>query len=190
MYSDEGQDAIYIDNVLQATVNCSNSTRLSQQVIYSNQSLPSGSHTVKVVKVSGTYLVLDGLIVTGAALPVIHNDTDPSFSVSGDTWNYSNNRNVGDYNNDLHYMTVNNSYWNFQFTGTGADYITETGTGSGHVQMYVDGVYQSTVQCYASSLKVQQTVYSIHGLSPGVHNLGGVKQDGTYMQVDAIKVYP
>ncbi len=61
--TDEGNIAFYIDGVLQTTVNCSNSTRLVQQVVYSASGLTSGSHTLKAVKQDGTYMLLDELIV-------------------------------------------------------------------------------------------------------------------------------
>ncbi|HVU32792.1 MAG TPA: hypothetical protein VHE61_05120, partial [Opitutaceae bacterium] len=61
--TDEGNVAIYLDGVLQQTVSCTSSSRLVQQVVYSASGLTSGSHTFKAVKSSGTYMLLDELIV-------------------------------------------------------------------------------------------------------------------------------
>lgn len=61
--TDEGHVSIYLDGVLQTTVNCVTSSRLAQQKVYSASGLASGSHTLKAVKVDGTYMLLDELIV-------------------------------------------------------------------------------------------------------------------------------
>lgn len=58
-YSDQGLVDIYLDGVLRATVDTSSSTRLAQQVIYSVRGLPQGSHTLRGVKRSGTYMLVD-----------------------------------------------------------------------------------------------------------------------------------
>jgi alpha-galactosidase len=57
--TDEGNVAVYIDGVLQSTVNCNGSSRQTQVVMYSNTGLAYGSHTIKVVMNSGTYMLLD-----------------------------------------------------------------------------------------------------------------------------------
>ncbi len=61
--TDEGHVGIYIDGVLKTTVSCVSSTRLVQQKVYSASGLTSGSHTFKAVKVDGTYMLLDELIL-------------------------------------------------------------------------------------------------------------------------------
>ncbi|MFE7549292.1 right-handed parallel beta-helix repeat-containing protein [Streptomyces gardneri] len=58
-YRDQGQVDIYLDNVLQATVDTSNPTRLAQQTVWSARNLTPGNHTLRVVKKSGTYMLLD-----------------------------------------------------------------------------------------------------------------------------------
>jgi alpha-L-fucosidase len=59
-YNDEGDVDVYIDGVFQQTVSCYNaSTRLVQQVVYSKTGLTNGSHTIKVVKKTGQYALLD-----------------------------------------------------------------------------------------------------------------------------------
>ncbi|RXZ82920.1 hypothetical protein EBB07_08365 [Paenibacillaceae bacterium] len=62
--SDQGDIDIYIDNVFQETVSTHNATRLAQQLVYSIHGLPTGTHTFKAVKKSGTYMLLDWLRVT------------------------------------------------------------------------------------------------------------------------------
>lgn len=47
--SNFGKASVYIDNVLQSTVDTYNATDLYQQVLYSKTGLSSGSHTIKIV---------------------------------------------------------------------------------------------------------------------------------------------
>jgi alpha-L-fucosidase len=58
-YSDQGLVDVYVDNVLRATVDTTSATRQTQQVIYSVRGLSAGSHTLRGVKRSGTYLLVD-----------------------------------------------------------------------------------------------------------------------------------
>ena len=60
--NDQGDMDIYIDNVFQSTVSCYNGSRLTNQIIFQT-SLPIGAHTLKAVKKSGQYMVLDGYMV-------------------------------------------------------------------------------------------------------------------------------
>ena len=57
--TDIGNADVYIDGVLKKTVSGSSSSRVSQVVLYSVQNLAAGQHTIKLVKRSGTYMLLD-----------------------------------------------------------------------------------------------------------------------------------
>ena len=59
--TDEGNVQVYIDGTLKTTVNCAGANRLTQQAVYTLSGLTSGSHTIKLVKVSGTYMLLDAI---------------------------------------------------------------------------------------------------------------------------------
>ncbi|WP_412539244.1 alpha-L-fucosidase [Longispora sp. K20-0274] len=62
-YSDQGLVDFYLDGVLKATVDTTNPTRLSQQLVYSARGLAPGSHTLRAVKRSGTYMLVDRIDV-------------------------------------------------------------------------------------------------------------------------------
>jgi alpha-L-fucosidase len=117
------------------------------------------------------------------------NDNASGITYSG-SWSVSSNRNLGDYNNDVHYSTTNTNYCQYTFTGTRVDYITEKYTDEGNVDVYIDGVLQTTVSCYNATRLAQQTVYSKTGLTAGSHTIKLIKTSGTYMLVDAFKIYP
>lgn len=66
-HESQGEVEIYLDGQLVDTVDTSLPAaegRLSQQVVYSATDLPSGSHTLRVVKKSGSFMLLDKLVVT------------------------------------------------------------------------------------------------------------------------------
>jgi len=61
--ADEGDIAIYVDGVLQTTVDAYTATRHAQQTLYTSGTLANGTHTITVVKESGTYMLVDGFAV-------------------------------------------------------------------------------------------------------------------------------
>jgi hypothetical protein len=82
--SDQGEVEIYIDNKLVSTVDCSNSSRLTQQAVF-RTTFAAGVHTFRAVKKSGMYMLIDALRIknekpVGTAmrskkssnLPVVH----------------------------------------------------------------------------------------------------------------------
>lgn len=65
-YSDEGQMSVQLDGSSEGIVNAYNAgARLSGQLVYSTNHLPLGLHTLKLTKVSGTYMLLDSVAVYG-----------------------------------------------------------------------------------------------------------------------------
>lgn len=184
-----GDVDIYIDNVFQQTVSTYTSgSRLPMQTIYSKTGLSNGPHTIKGVKKSGTFMTVDSFKVTPGSMQrqaSKTNDTFAGITYSGTGWGYSDGRGTGDYKNDLHYTTMNNDYFQYTFTGTGIEFLTDMDTSGGNVDIYIDNVFQQTISTYStSSHKTQQAVYSKTGLSYGTHTIKGVKKSGTYMVVD------
>ncbi|GHA07800.1 hypothetical protein GCM10010329_33170 [Streptomyces spiroverticillatus] len=58
-FSDLGTADVYVDGTLRTTVDLTSTARQVQQTVFGISGLPQGVHTVKVVKRSGTYLVVD-----------------------------------------------------------------------------------------------------------------------------------
>jgi lysophospholipase L1-like esterase len=80
--TDEGNVSFYIDNVLQQTVSCVSATRVAQVAVFTASGLSSGTHTLKAVKVDGTYMLIDALIITNTSSQV----AAPTFSPPGGTY--------------------------------------------------------------------------------------------------------
>jgi fibronectin type 3 domain-containing protein len=113
------------------------------------------------------------------------NDTGAGITYSG-TWNLSSSRGLGDYQDDVHYTSTLGNYAQYTFTGTGVQYITELDSSEGNVDIYLDGAFQTTVNCANTiSRQVQQVVYSAQNLVSGSHTIKIVMNSGTYMLLDA-----
>jgi hypothetical protein len=62
--SDEGNINVQIDGGTATEVSCYSASRESQQAVYAAGDLSYGAHTLKVTKVSGTYMLVDAVIVS------------------------------------------------------------------------------------------------------------------------------
>jgi endo-1,4-beta-D-glucanase Y/regulation of enolase protein 1 (concanavalin A-like superfamily) len=167
-----------------ASVTGSGSSTLT---ITTTTSVAAGSYSMTVTGTSGTLshnTVITLVVNTSGQTWTTVNDADPAVSYNT-TWSYSANRGLGDYNNDVHYTKTNGNYAQFTFTGTGVQYITETYSDEGNVDVYIDGVLQTTVNCNSATRQVQFVAYQNTGLSSGSHTIKVVKSSGTYMLLDA-----
>src|SRR5207248_10333823 len=100
------------------------------------------TYTLTITGMSGSLVRSDTvtLVVNSAAANwTTVNDTDPAITYSAG-WSASASRGLGDYNNDVHYTKTNGNYAQFTFTGTGVQYIAETYSDEGNVDVYIDGV--------------------------------------------------
>ncbi len=119
---------------------------------------------------------------------VLVNNDESGFTYSGPGWLHQANRGLGDSNNNVHVTTNNGDSVSYTFTGTGIEYITETNTDEGNVDVYIDGTLKKTVSGYSASHASQVVLYSIQNLAAGQHTIKLVKRSGTYMLLDAFKI--
>lgn len=67
------------------------------------------------------------------------------------------------------YSNTANSYAELAFVGTGVTWIGNTYTNRGLADVYIDGVLQATVDCYAATWTSQVALYGTTGLSDSTH---------------------
>jgi hypothetical protein len=115
------------------------------------------------------------------------NDDAPGIMFTGN-WNRSTGRNLGDYMNDVHWTETGHDYYEYTFTGTGIEVVTEKDSSQGDIDFYIDGELKQTISTYSSSKQSQQTVYAISGLPFGAHTLKAVKRTGYYMLLDGFRI--
>jgi hypothetical protein len=88
--SDEGGADVYVDGKKTGTVSGSGAAgadRLAQQVLASVTGLPKGTHTLRLVKTSGTYLLVDGFTVIPDVIAPVHDITFSGLTFAYTTWN-------------------------------------------------------------------------------------------------------
>jgi hypothetical protein len=181
--ADQGNVEIILDGVSKGLVNTAATTRQTQQTIYTTAGLdPTVSHTIQVVKRSGTWATIDGFQLTRTV-----NDTDPALSYQG-SWGHLGSRGYGDYADDVHYTTTNGDAVVVTFYGTGINVLTETNTDEGAIGVALDGVSQPNVNANATSRHAQQSIYSVSGLPLGRHTLRLTKQSGQYLVIDRFDI--
>lgn len=190
-----GYAGVYIDGVLQATVDEYAPGTVPQQILYSATGLSPGSHAIKVVDTgtkdsssSGYYVDLDGF-VTGSSLAYT-NDNSASVTYSG-SWTYSNTV-TGAYANDMHWSSVTGNYEQMTFTGTSVEWIGMKAYNRGYADIYIDGVLKSSVDEYGPGTQPLQILYTATGLSAGSHTIKVVvkgtknpSSSGYYVDLDA-----
>lgn len=81
------------------------------------------------------------------------NDTEFDISYEGRGWDYSRwERKHGDYDNDVHVTAVKGDALLFPFTGTGIEYIGSLSSDQGKCDIFLDGIFQTTVDGFAAGL--------------------------------------
>jgi hypothetical protein len=83
----EGNADVYVDGKKTQTVSAGGTVRLAQQAIVSVTGLAKGKHTVRVVKTSGDYLLVDGVTVIPDVIAPVHDITFSGLTFQYTTWN-------------------------------------------------------------------------------------------------------
>jgi autotransporter-associated beta strand protein len=118
------------------------------------------------------------------------NDTEPNFDHVPTNWTYSASRTLGDYHSDVHYTLSDGQYVQYSFSASSIAWLGEMNVDMGNVDVWLDGVFQSTVNCSNSTRLVQQRLFAASGLARATHTLKLVKNGGTYLMLDAFAVVP
>ncbi|MGW4064194.1 hypothetical protein ACWEGE_38300 [Amycolatopsis sp. NPDC004747] len=105
-------------------------------------------------------------------------------------WYSAGKRGLGDFHDDVHATREDGSQVRYTFTGTGIALFSETYSDEGRMDIYLDDVFQRTVDTTSQVRHAQQSVFSACGLSPGRHTIRAVKRSGTYMLLDRFDVTP
>jgi len=183
-----GTVGVYLDGAWQTTASTAAAGPQPQQTIFTTNNLAVQTHTLRLVN-SGGQTAVDAFVVLGVP-EIIVNDDEAVYDHVPDDWTYSSGRSMGDYHSDVHYTQNNGEYVQYSFVGPAITWIGELQNDEGNVAVYLDGVFQQTVNCYSTTRIAQQRLFSATNLSAGRHSLKLVKQSGSYLVVDAFAVAP
>ncbi|MDT7725843.1 MAG: alpha-L-fucosidase 2 [Actinomycetota bacterium] len=104
-------------------------------------------------------------------------------------WHLTTGRGYGDYNDDTHHTTVLDAAASYTFTGTGIEYLSERYSDMGTVDVYLDNVFQTTVNLNVTGTRqVQQVVWQKSGLVRGQHTIRIVNRSTRNGMIDALRV--
>ena len=84
--TDEGTVDVYVDGTKTETVNAYSATRVAQQPVVDISGLSQGSHTVKLVKTGGQYMLVNAFTVTPGPVAAVHNIQFDGITFTGTTW--------------------------------------------------------------------------------------------------------
>lgn len=195
---DHGTADVYIDGVLDNSVDLYAAHRYVDDEIYSKVALSNGPHTLRIVARSdkntastGHYVEVDRLKVTTGA-PTVVDDAAGGFTYSG-TWATSVPTGTGYWGDTGHFSTTSGSYAQYGFTGSSIEWYSAIGPDHGKADVYIDGTLDQTVDLYSASRHVDNQVYVKRGLSNTSHTIRiQVRSDrnaaatGNYVEVDRL----
>jgi hypothetical protein len=102
------------------------------------------------------------------ALTVV--DDDNVSAVYTGTWS-DNNTAPSRYNSTEHYTKTTNSYYQYTFTGTEIRLVATKEANRGKSDVYIDGVFDVTLDQYSATTYYQQEIYTKAGLASGSHTV-------------------
>lgn len=134
---------------------------------------------------------INGYTVSGTFLEaeIIINDNSSDIVYEGD-WMYSSSRDgFSVYGNDCHAATGTDSSASLTFVGTAISYIAETDADQGDVEIYIDDISQGLFSTYTPERAKSHELFIKDDLVYGQHTIKIVKRSGTWILLDALKVY-
>ncbi len=121
----------------------------------------------------------------------IYNDTSKNFNYSSHLWLHKANRQLGDYNDDVHICYNTGAFVEFKFSGRGIAILAERNNDkTKKAGIYIDGKPITTISLYSPDQHISDTVFVMNGLSENKHVLKMILEGNTgNMAIDACIVY-
>jgi sugar lactone lactonase YvrE len=196
--ADAGVSDVYLDGAKVASVDLFSATKLYQQTVFSTSGLPSGPHTIRVARTgtrnpasTGTLHSIDAFVVTAGDPPAAgtYQESSPHLVFAG-TW--TTTPNPGDNGGAAASSTSANASVDLTFRGTSIRWQSHRQPDGGIGAVFIDGVKVGTIDLYAASTVLKQTVYAKHDLAPGTHTIRvartgnkNASSSGTILVLDA-----
>ena len=195
--NDHGKADVYIDNVLDATVDLYNQHWAANTIVYAKRGLPNGSHTVKIVVRSDKNLASSNYFVEIDALEALTqsatkvDDRSSGITYSG-AWSQISSSIY--YQSTSTFSTTAAAFAQYTFSGSSVSWLGPKGSDHGKADVYIDNSLQATVDTYASARADQVNLFTKNNLSSGTHTIKIVLRSDTnpassnrYVEVDAFE---
>lgn len=196
---DHGKADVYLDGVLDQTVDLYRASRHVDNQLYAKRGLSNASHTIKIVArsdknaaSSGYYVEVDRLNSSRGTPIVTWDDANSQLAYTG-TWSSAISTGTGYYKDTGHHSTTTGSFMQATFTGTSVEWRGKTDADHGKADVYIDGVLDQTVDLYSEEVYNDIAVYRRQGLTSGSHTIKIVvrsdrnfRSTNNYVEVDAL----
>lgn len=168
-----GKYDVYLDGVYDATADAYSAVDQAQMKTYSKTGLSADTHTIELRLVgqkntssTGYYVGFDYVSYEPAYL--IKDNGSASVTYAG-TWTHSSDVNF--YDGTKSVSSTTGSKADLTFTGTDIHIYTKTSAATGKYDVYLDGVYDATVDTYSPGDQYKVKTYSREGLSNSSHTV-------------------
>jgi hypothetical protein len=183
---------IYVDGVKVGSVD-QNSDAWEWQKTWTSDLLTAGTHSLRLVYVSGGFVSVDGIEVIGEPQILTsgeHDDVEGAITYSG-SW-LSLTGVSGHYLESLHYTYSLGDTAQVAFTGGQIKLAYFAGPTAGMVDVYVDGVKVASLDQKNDTAWEWQKTWTSEVLSVGDHSLRLVyaSGDNSFVSLDSITVLP
>jgi len=194
---------VYLDGQFIVTVDIFAPVLQSQATLFSIDGLAADRHRL-MIEVTGTHQPLSG----GSAIPIdafdvrsadgsITRAEEDSPTVYCTPCDWLTSRGALHSGGSARVASALGAAITLDFTGTGVSWIGYRDAWSGIAAVYVDGVFQTEIDTYASPGGAQTEIYVVKGLPPGSHNVTirvtgrqNPSSGGPWVWVDAFDVSP
>jgi alpha-L-fucosidase len=197
--NDHGKADVFIDNVLDATIDLYTTHWAANTIVYAKRGLSNGSHTIKIVvrsdrntASSNNYVEIDALEALDAPVQSGTKTDDRSSSISYSS-GWSQYSNASYHLGTTTFSTLANSQVQYPFSGSSISWYGVKSSEHGKADVFIDNVLESTVDLY-SAVRSTGLVYSKSGLSSGAHTIKIVVRSdrnpsatANYVEVDAFE---
>ena len=175
--SSGGTADVYMDGVLQTTINTTTTATQNRNVLYSNYGLAAGSHTFQLVVRSGTITVDFAEAqsfnpATALSTAAVNDNTLGTYNnqyLYNTAWSYGSQS--GAYAGDNHWSSTTNNYYQVGFNGTQVKVYTAKASNQGIAAISIDGGTETLVDTYASTRSDGVLIYTSPELAPGQHTV-------------------
>ncbi len=191
---------VYVDGILEATVDTYAATAQLQAVLFSTSGLGPGTHSLTIEATGthtaasgGSWIWIDAFDVVGRL-----EQDDPAVAFACPPWVTWHTNTYALHSGGSAESAMNlGCRATFSFTGTAVSWIGYRDQWSGIADVYVDGALRAEVETYAPATAAQARIYTLSGLAAGPHTLaievtgrGGSLSGGAWVWVDAFEVHP
>ena len=193
--TDHGKADVFIDNVLDSSVDLYSAARTTG-LVYSKSGLANGPHTIKIVvrsdrnaNATANYVELDALEL-GTSTATKLDDRASQISYVGG-WDQIASSSY--FSNTSTFTTTTGLEAQLTFTGSSIKWFGVASSDHGKADVYIDNNLDTTVDLYSAARTTGQ-VYSKSGLSSGSHTIRIVVRSdrnanstNNYVEVDALE---